>query len=396
MNTVHWIVAAAVAALVVGIHIGALWRSSYMRMHLGSFLGSMAAGATLVVPSTLLERVLQRWAEIDPTTGQGGTVTLLVYAILIIAPLEMGLCTLAVWPFWRLRRLRMRAGLSRSLEIREGVGFAVSAALGFGIARSGVYLAGASTGWLAVLRALLWPLVFATLCAGWGYVLGRNAQRGMRGRRFSSAWLGTVVMGAVADQLTFRRGAAAMLALLPLMVFMLGIAFLLWRDLQRREGGSSGGKLSSIIASAPAPSLETIRDAFRRQDRPLTLRWIGFGALVTTGVITTGLIGAVWLGHELNLDFAAVDAAEVGAEALAPVALLGTGVLVAFPVSGYLLARASGTQSVVEPAVASSLAMVLVMVLLGMMAPVSVVFAVAFAPIGFALTCIGAWVGMET
>ena len=76
----------------------------------------------------------------------------------------------------------------------------------------------------------------------------------MRGRRFSSAWLGTVVMGAVADQLTFRRGAAAMLALLPLMVFMLGIAVLLWRDLQRREGGSSGGKLSSIIASAPAPS----------------------------------------------------------------------------------------------------------------------------------------------
>jgi len=395
VSTLHWIVAAAVAVVVLGIQVGALWRSSYMRMHLGSYLGAMAAGAALVVPSTLLERVLQGWAEIDPTTGQGGTVTLLVYAVLIIAPLEMGLCTLAVWPFWRLRRLRMRAGLSRTLEIREGVGFATSAALGFGTARSAVYLLAATPGWLSLLRACLWPLVFATLCALWGYVLGRHAQRGMRGRRFSSTWLAAVVLSAVADQVTFRRGAAAMLALIPLMAFMLGFSLVIWRDLQGREGGSSGGKLSSIIASAPAPSLETIRDAFRRQDRPLTLRWIAFGALVTTGVITAGLVGSVWLGHELNLDFAAVDAVEVGAEAMAPVALLGTGILIAFPISGYLLARASGTQSVLEPAVASSLAMVLVMVLLGMMAPVSVVFAVAFAPIGFALTCVGAWVGME-
>jgi hypothetical protein len=43
---------------------------------------------------------------------------------------------------------------------------------------------------------------------------------------------------------------------------------------------------------------------------------------------------------------------------------------------------------------ASSLAMVLVMVFMGMLAPVSVVFAVAFAPVAFALTCVGAWLGL--
>ena len=84
-----------------------------------------------------------------------------------------------------------------------------------------------------------------------------------------------------------------------------------------------------------------------------------------------------------------------GADAMAPLALLGAGALAAFPASGYLLARASGTRSVLEPAMASAFAMVLVMVFMGMLAPVSVVFAVAFAPVAFALSCVGAWVGLS-
>jgi hypothetical protein len=43
---------------------------------------------------------------------------------------------------------------------------------------------------------------------------------------------------------------------------------------------------------------------------------------------------------------------------------------------------------------ASALAIVLVMVLMGLVAPTSVVFAIAFAPIAFALSCAGAWVGI--
>ncbi|MEM1034208.1 MAG: hypothetical protein AAGN82_27970 [Myxococcota bacterium] len=399
MTTTHWIAAGAAAALFVGSFISILMRSSYLRMHLRLFAGTAATGAVFMLAVLALEGAIEGWAEIDLRTGRGGTITLLLYSALIAAPLQMALCTLAVWPFWRMRRLQMRAGMSRRLEIREGLAFAASAACGFALVRSGSHLfasaaEGTGGGWL-VIRASLWPPVFTTLCCGWGYVLGRHATRGMRGRRFSSAWLGTVVMSAVADQLVFRRGPVALLALVPLALFASGFAIVVWRDLQAGTGGSSGGRISSMLASAPAPSLEAIREAFRRRDRPIEIRWIAFGTFVTTGVITAGLIAAVWLGHEFGLDFAAVDADETGMSAMAPVAWLGMSVLVAFPVSGYLLARASGTSSVLEPAVASSLAMVLVMVLLGMMAPVAVVFVVAFAPIGFALACFGAWVGME-
>jgi hypothetical protein len=185
----------------------------------------------------------------------------------------------------------------------------------------------------------------------------------------------------------------ALLSALPLLASMLLVAYALWVT-QGGQGSSSGGALSSMLASAPAPSINAIREAFRRQDRPLTLRWISFGAIVTTGMITTGVVGAVLLGHQLGLDFSAVDRYEAGAEAMAPLALLGLGALAAFPSSGYLLARASGARSVLEPAMASALAMVLVMVFMGMVAPVSVVFVIAFAPIAFALSCAGAWVGL--
>ncbi len=46
-----------------------------------------------------------------------------------------------------------------------------------------------------------------------------------------------------------------------------------------------------------------------------------------------------------------------------------------------------------EPALASGLAIVLILVLLGLAAPVALVFALAFSPIAWALACAGAWVG---
>ena len=111
-------------------------------------------------------------------------------------------------------------------------------------------------------------------------------------------------------------------------------------------------------------------------------------------MITTGIAASVYVGHRVGLDFSAVDRDEAGTDSMAALAFLGAGVLAAFPSSGYLLARASGTRSVLEPAMAASLAMVLVLVFMGMLAPTSVVFAIAFAPIAFVLSCVGAWVGL--
>jgi hypothetical protein len=62
-------------------------------------------------------------------------------------------------------------------------------------------------------------------------------------------------------------------------------------------------------------------------------------------------------------------------------------------VSGYLSAKASNLPTLLEPALASGLAILFMLVLLGLAAPVALVFALAFSPIAWALACAGAWVG---
>lgn len=393
MSAAQWVVAVFGGLLPLGLLALVVWRSHALRSLWASWLGVMALAAVLVLPMRLVMRLLERWAEIDPDAGTGGQVTLLLYTLLVVAPLEMGLVTTAVLPFWRFRRVRMRTGLSRKLETREGVAFATTGALGFTTTTNFLYLLGHGIGWMSVARASLWLITFTLLCGMWGYVLGRYATRGMRSKRFSSAWVGATIFAAVCDQMIFRRGLMALVSVLPLVVSMLGVALVLWRDVKGTDTASSG-RLSSLFNAAPAPSLTAIREAFRQQDRPVTLRWISFGALVTTGMITTGIAASVYIGHRVGLDFSAVDREEAGADGMVALAFLGAGALAAFPSAGYLLARASGTRSVLEPAVAASLAMVLMLVFMGMLAPSSVVFAIAFAPIAFVLSCVGAWVGL--
>jgi hypothetical protein len=127
----------------------------------------------------------------------------------------------------------------------------------------------------------------------------------------------------------------------------------------------------------------------------MMLRWIGFGALVTIGVLTALLAGSVALGRNTGVDFAAVDQAEAFQRSAPPLILLGTAAFAAFPISGFLVARASSAHGVLEPALGASIAILGIVVLLGLAAPVAVVFGLALAPVAFALACAGAWAGLE-
>src|SRR5690606_9297596 len=120
----------------------------------------------------------------------------------------------------------------------------------------------------------------------------------------------------------------------------------------------------------------------------VTFRWIFFGALVTIGTMTAGLAASIAFGHWANVDFSIVDEHDVSTTA--PVALLGIGILLAFPVSGYLVARASNRPTLLEPAVGAALAIVVTLVLLGFAVEGALVFALAFSPIAWALACAGA------
>jgi hypothetical protein len=122
------------------------------------------------------------------------------------------------------------------------------------------------------------------------------------------------------------------------------------------------------------------------------LHWIGLGALVTLGVMIVLLAVAVYVGHRVGIDFTAADEADMRSSG--PLALLGVAVLSAFPLAGYLIARASSATSVLEPAMGAGLAIAAVVVMLSVAAPIAVVFALAVAPVAFALACRGAWFGL--
>ena len=68
------------------------------------------------------------------------------------------------------------------------------------------------------------------------------------------------------------------------------------------------------------------------------------------------------------------------------------GLLGSFPTSGWLVARAANVRTLLEPALASVLALVVTLVALGFAAPFAVIFGLAISPIAWVLSCAGAWV----
>jgi hypothetical protein len=167
------------------------------------------------------------------------------------------------------------------------------------------------------------------------------------------------------------------------------------RDLLRLSEKVPKKRLSRFLR-VRTPSIEELEAALaRKPERPLLLRWVGFGALTTTGVLVTSLVSAILLAKRAGIDFAAIDEGGAFDTALPPLVVLGLAVLVSFPVSGFLVAKTSSARSVLEPALASSIAILLILVLMGLAAPIAVVFGLAFAPPAFALACAGAFLGLS-
>jgi hypothetical protein len=102
---------------------------------------------------------------------------------------------------------------------------------------------------------------------------------------------------------------------------------------------------------------------------------------------------SVVAGNRLGVDFALADEADVRSSG--PLVLLGAAVLSAFPIAGYLVARASSGQGLLEPALAAATTLGLLVAMLWLAAPIGVLFALAVAPIALGLACGGAWIGVE-
>jgi hypothetical protein len=175
---------------------------------------------------------------------------------------------------------------------------------------------------------------------------------------------------------------------IPLFVFMGVGAWIALRDVAPEVH-----RISHHSFVPDPPSLRALREALRPVDHRLAVRWIVVGVFTTLGLIIALLGLAVLLGHRFGIDFSLADESDM--RSTGPLILLGAAVLLAFPIAGYLVAKASAAHSVVEPALAAGLALAALVAMLFVTAPIGVLFALAVAPLAFGLACGGAWFGLE-
>lgn len=369
----------AAPALLVVLHAR---RSQLAKGTVRWVAASAGLGALFFALANLALELVAGWAGLDLLQDE---LSKLLFTALCVAPIAGAAQVGAVYPFWRAKLFRTPYG---------GALFPLAASSGFIGAKSFSFLWGEPLGAAVVARCVVAIAGYLCVSLLWGFPMGKERRRRLGGRLFNVTFLIAVASYAIFDTLAFSRGLLALAAAIPPLILAAIIASLLIRDLHRRSTGTAGGRTRRFLQSIQPPSLRAMRDALRRTERPLMLTWIAFGALVTSGVITASVAGAVLLGHRLGVDFAAVDRSESAAAAMPPLALLGLAILLSFPVAGFLVARASSTRTVLEPALSAALAIAAVLILLGFAAPVAVVFAIACAPVAFSLACAGAWVGV--
>ena len=317
------------------------------------------------------------------TAGESGA---LVFLFFVVAPAQEAGKVAAAWPAFMSKHFD---------EPYDGVVYSAASALGFAAVENGFVVHGHPTGGVWIARALLALPAHVFFACLWGYALGRAKQSKIELPIFPAAFIASIVAHGLYAHFVYGRGPGALLAVTPLLAMMGVVAWLLQRDLRARgerpsvASGRLRSSMSRLAVALPPPSLSAVRSALTRGDEPVKVRWVVMGAFVTIGAMITGLAAGVVAARLLHIDLSMVDEHEVSAAA--PVLLLGIGLLASFPVSGWLVARAAGVRTLLEPALAAVLALVVTLLALGIAAPFTVVFVLALSPIAWVLSCLGAW-----
>jgi RsiW-degrading membrane proteinase PrsW (M82 family) len=387
LSILHWLLPATLPAVLFAVLV---YRTDTQReprwlVALTFLLGSIAAGASFFIVGRAA--ALTGLSVRVSAAGESGA---LVFLFFVVAPTEEAGKVAAAWP----------AFLSRHFdEPYDGVVYSAASALGFAAVENAFVLRAHPGEGLWLARSLLALPAHVFFACLWGYALGRAKQSKVRIPIFPPAFVATIVAHGLYAHLVYGRGPGALLAVLPLLATMGVVAWLLARDLRLRGerpsrfSSAPGGRLSRSSVFVGPPSLSAVRSALGRANEPVKVRWVLYGALVTIGAMIAGVASGVLGAHLLAIDLSTVG--ERGVGAAAPVILLGIGLLASFPASGWLVARAAGVRTLLEPALACVLALGITLVGLGFAAPFTVVFGLAVAPIAWILACAGAWLGRQ-
>jgi hypothetical protein len=348
-------------------------------------LGVLAALAALAVRAGF-----RAYLQIDEPRPSRSDPVEVAFAFLLLGPLDEALRLAASLP-----GLRATANLRGYDAMRVSVG----AGLGFvcvtNVARVlEAHQLGVPLGAALVARIGIDTVSHVSLTSLWGFAIGRSARRLVGGVAFSWAFTMALGLSTTVSYLLFSRGPNALAAALPTTALAGLVALVARRDLLRVDEARRSDKLSRLLPVAP-PSIEDVEAMLeQRPGRRIALWKVGIGALVTTGALVVGIALAVYAGHRLGVDFSAIDERTGLEHSGPPLLLLSVGAFGAFPFAGFLIAKGLATSGMLEPALGASLALLAVVVALGLAAPIAIVFAIAIAPVAFALTCAGAWTGL--
>jgi RsiW-degrading membrane proteinase PrsW (M82 family) len=384
--TLRWLLPAILPAVLFAVLVQ---RTDVRREPRWLLVLTFVLGSAAALVSLLLVSRAAGLTGLDVRVSAAGEGGALVFVFLVVAPAQEAGKVAAAWP----------AFLSKHFdEPYDGVVYAASSALGFAGVESGFVLHAHPEGAIWLARALLSLPAHVFFACLWGYALGRAKHSRTRVPVFPPAFVVTIVAHGLYAYFVYGRGPGALLAVTPLLAAMGVLTLYLARDLRLRGDpapppSSAGGRLARLSRVAQPPSLSALRSALTRADQPVKVRWVLFGALVTIGAMLVGIAAGVLAAHLLKIDLSTVDEHDVGAAA--PVLFLGIGLLASFPASGWLVARAAGVRTLLEPALACVLALAVTMAGLGFAAPFTVVFALALSPIAWVLACAGAWIGRD-
>ncbi len=356
-----------------------LWLRSLLRsegsLPLRRVLLVMSAGAGVGLFSLYVSHLAEVWLSAFEVLRHGeGWIRWLVRAPL--AELSVALVILGLH--------RRHHDLTR----RDCLGYALAAQAGYVATIVAWHAVREPASWLSLWQTLLAIPGYSFAAGLWGYALGAP--------RRPALWLTVGLCVAIGlhtlwDHTLFNSVPGVLVVLIPLIVVMALLGANALRILRSEHGGHAArNSVFLLLASLPdAPTLSELRESIGYGQHRTRVGWVVLGCFVYFGSVFCSLGTAVYLGNRWGIDFTRAGEADLGANA--PLLLIGTAMVAAYPLAGYLQARASDAKVIMEPALAAATSLGLTAALVSKGESIALALLLSISPLAIILASAGAW-----